>query len=690
VRRGALQEINWHRIATRLALALAGALPASGAAPAPPAPADPPAADVPAAPSAASTQPPAPAPDTALEEIISRVATRTDRPLSLAPASVTVLRGDQLEDLGVRFLTDALRAVPGLEVVRISSTESNVAARGFNDDSSASQGILGLLDGRQVYNEFFGGVVWESIPVVLDDIERIEVIRGPGSFIHGPNAMHGLVSIVTKSPLDYPRDLVHAEASCGSYRSHVESLTVVHRREVDGFKVKLFRDDLNEFEPAGENAKDKLAGEFRYATQLGRKDHQLDVSAGFSEQKLNVLLPTFAGLPGVTLATEILDGFVRTQYTLDHFKAQGSWTHSTCEIRPAAIYPAFDLALDTVDLDLQHTVSLAEIHAVTAGTGYRLAAFETNDQDVSDGRHHTGLAWAFAQDEWTAVPNRLWVTAGVRYDHHSVSGGNVSPHLAAVWKLAAEREQYLRAGAGYGYRNPSLRELWMDMPLDVPGLPASPVIAGNKRLDAEQLRSFEIGYAGRWGSPHAHTRVDAVAYYNLFDRGIDYRPVDYFSSPPFPSGTPSRFEPVNSAKDEAYGVEIEVRRAFSDAASAFANYSFAVRQDRDTHARNPLTPNHKANAGLRVVPLPNLTVSTWATFFDDTTGYDPAGAGRLVDRTTSEYVLLNLRLAYTFRWGDADWTAYLQAFNLLDHDHREHPEGDPYGLILMGGIAIRW
>ena len=165
---------------------------------------------------------------------VDPITIRRPQPFPWAAATFTGLDGDDVRDFGGRFFTDSLRRVPGLEVQRVSSTESNVSARSYNDDSSASQGILGLLDGRQVYNDFFGGVFWDAIPMTLDEIKAIEVIRGPGSFLHGPNAMHGLVNFITKSPLDYAEGTtagheVFLSVAGGSHRANVESLTFVKR-----------------------------------------------------------------------------------------------------------------------------------------------------------------------------------------------------------------------------------------------------------------------------------------------------------------------------------------------------------------------------------------------------------------------------------------------------------------------------
>ncbi len=623
-------------------------------------------------------------------------------PLARVPSSVTLLDGGEVETLGVRFLTDALRRVPGLEVQRISSTESNVSVRSYNDDSSSSQGILGLVDGRQVYNEFFGGVLWEALPVDLGDIERVEVVRGPSSFLYGPNAMHGLVNIVTKSPTRYLRDARGKETddadlsdeiivagSYGSYRSSTSSVTYVRREPDFAFKGKLVRDDIDEFEPSRKNAKDKAFFELRYETLLGAKDRRLDVSVGASRQKVNALIPTFGPLPAAEFAGDTEEEFVRAAFTWGaaadgQLKARASFTHFEVDTVPqgvfvaAPVYAPFTARVETGDLNVEYSRVLMDRHVATLGAGARTASFTTDDQDISDGRHSTTLVSLFLQDEVEIAKGSLWLTAGGRWDNHSITGNALSPRVAVVGRVADGQDpvregHYLRASAGYGYRNPSLRELWFDMPV----LGGAATIVGNRRLDPEQMRSFELSY---WGQPGGGARYSLTSYYNLVDRLVQFLP---------DPSDPSLLEPQNVGKEDAYGVEAEVELPIRPWLAAFANDAYEIRRDRDTGKRNPSGPRNKANAGLRVeLPDEGVSISVWGNFFDDTAFIDPAG-GQVIG-SVDAYFLLNARVAYRLPWGGGSARVYLQAFNLLDHDHREHPEGDRYGLLLVAGFEARW
>lgn len=590
------------------------------------------------------------------------------QPLPRAPSTISVLSGDDLRDLGVRFFSDGLRRVPGMEVTRISSTEANVSLRGYNDDTSAAQGILALVDGRQVYNEFFGSVVWETLPVSLQEIERVDVIRGPGSFLHGPNAMHGLVNIVTRSPLQYRDREVIVSGSGGSYRSNEATLTYVRREGDTAVKATLAWDDIAEFQPSHQDAKDKRFLELR-AEHAFEAGHRIDLSAGISRQKFNVLIPTFGILPPTEFANEAQEEFVKAVWSFGSLRVQAAWTHFDSESIPENVfYSSFDTLLDTADLDVQYSISPFANHQVTAGAGYRLSTFTTDNLDVSGDRHSTGLEWIFLQDEITLARD-LWITGGVRVDHHSTSGTNASPRLAVVWE--AQPDHFLRASFGTGFRNPSLREIWFDMPV-AGGLAA---VQGTHDLKAEQVRSFELGYSGR---PMKDLSLQVNGYYNRFDRLIEFR-----------STSPTTFAPLNANKEEAYGVETEITYLVTDWLSVFANHAFGIRRDRETHDRNPSAPRHKANAGARLSSSGGFSAMLWATYFDDVEFSDPTGSVFL--GTVEEYALLNLRASYRIAVGaKSEARAFVQAFNLLDHDHHEHLQGDSYGLILTGGLELQW
>jgi outer membrane receptor for ferrienterochelin and colicin len=618
-------------------------------------------------------------------------STLTPTMLHRSSATVSVITGEDLRTLGVPTFTDALRIVPGFEVAKISASESGVSVRSYTGPAAASQGILALIDGRQVYNEFFGGVFWESLPVTLDEIKAIEVIRGPGSFLHGPNAMHGFVNFITKTPLDYEEGMtagheVFLSAAGGSHRANTESMTFVRREGNSGFKATVAHDDIDEFD--GGNTRDKYWADLRLRSRLD-EGHVIDVAGGVSRSRFNVLFPRIflapppePPLPTATYDTKAQEGYLRATYLMGNdLILKANWNHFGADGMPSAVYVPFVVVVDTADVDLQYSLAPLPGNRITLGTGYRFATFDTRDADVSDGRHATHLGWVFVQDEW-ALGSQFFVTGGARVDVHSEAGTSVAPRLALVWEFdpaeggpfpSPEAGQSLRATVGYGYRNPSLRDLWFDMTLQVS---PNPTITGNRDLKPEMMRSFEVGY---WGRPTDRLQAECSVYYNLGDRLVAFQGN---------AGPPLTASRQNFNKEDAYGLEASVEYQLTGDLYTFANYAYEIRRDRETHQRISDGPRHKANAGVRAVQEAHLSGMLWVTLFDSVEFIDKSTRGRLGG--VPSYTLVNAKLWYPFHLGKADGRVFLQGFNILDRVHREHPEGDEYGLLAMAGVELAW
>jgi outer membrane receptor protein involved in Fe transport len=234
-----------------------------------------------------------------------------------------------------------------------------------------------------------------------------------------------------------------------------------------------------------------------------------------------------------------------------------------------------------------------------------------------------------------------------------------------VWEL--KEQQYLRASAGSGFRNPSLRELWFDMPLT--GFPVT--VRGNEDLDAEQIRSFELAYLFERGAVLPRLKASVNAYYNLIDELIVFQ-LDPIAG---------EIVPENSNDEEAFGFEAEVDYLVNDTTSVFANYSWGEQRDRDTGEINQMNPRHKANAGVRRSTPDGFSAMLWASYFDET---------RFSGVTVDEYVIVNGSVSKTFTMGESRGRLFLDAFNLLGNDHREHPDGQSYGMILQAGLGVTW
>lgn len=617
------------------------------------------------------------------------------------PSTATVLTEDDIRYSGVRYLSDILRMVPGMEVMRTTSTASNASLRGFSEDATAAQGIMVLIDGRQAYNEFYGNAFWDLIPVELDEIKLIEVIRGPMSFLYGPNAMHGLVNIITKTPKDYDRDdgsdYYRFSVRAGTYDSIVSSLTYSKwdKQEKSGLKTVFVFDDIGQFESDRSGSRDKRFAELSYTNQVGEDDeHTFGLTTTISDQAFDLVIPRFVSgaaptIPPAVYRSQAREATFKGDYRDGNFRAKGVWVGFDADSVANLFYESFKVDVDTFDLDLLYSFQLMEDHFLTAGAGARYSIFSTAEENVSNGKHDTNLAWAFMQDEVELQPN-LFFTGGIRFDRHSEAGNNPSPRAALVWQFLEQHA--LRTSYGTGFRFPSMRENWFHLPVNVPSLPTL-TVGGNQGLVAEELRSLELGYSGIFEitepvtgtetDPDADARVDKISstleigltgYYNKIDNLVSFQPT---TSPPGRA-------PQNTDNDEAFGIEFEAKAVHSEEFMTFLNYSWGQRRDRATHTRNPIAPRHKGNIGFRWSPQANagswdgVRAMLWASYFDAT---------RVFDVTVGDHVMLNGSFSYPFLDNNKA-RVFVEGFNLLDNDHREHPDGDSYGAMVSAGVTV--
>jgi iron complex outermembrane receptor protein len=614
------------------------------------------------------------------------------QPSASAPSSVTVLRGRDLERSGARTLTDALRMAPGVETTRLSSTESGVSFRGYADSATAAQGVLALVDGRQAMNPFFGSVLWDQLLVRGDDIAQVEIVRGPGSFLHGPDAMHGVVSVETRKPLEHATSSSAVTASAGNVGFVETGATVVHRTENTGMKLSGQWDDVDRFGggvPADDGAsRDRAMGDVAYEARIGADPrHVVGLQAGVSAQQFDLLLPSVAGAPPARFDERGREAYTQLRYRRGDprgnvFTARASWTGFTAESEPSAVYQPFTVDQQVVDGELRWTL-LEGDHALTGGVGGRRSSFDTDDADVSDGAHAVDQGWAFAQDDVRLVDG-VTATVGARVDEHGTTGTTLSPRGALVWEFVDAH--FARASAGRGFRNPSLRELWFDMPLAVPGAPTPVVVRGDRDLAPESLTSYELAYFGSWGpvvdrSPAGLPGARDTAH--RFEGGVlgFLNRVDDLISFAATPGATTVVAPRNGADEEAYGVEVEGRYVFSDDFSAFGNHAWTQRRDRATGDRSPFAPEHKSNLGVA------WTGSRW----EATLWAYRQDAVALFGQDVPSYLLLNGSVSWRFDLNlAAKGRLFLRAFNLLDDEHREHPEGDLMGLLFSVGVQIAW
>jgi len=407
-----------------------------------------------------------------------------------APAATTVLRREDIQRLGATTLPDLLRTVPGLHVAQIDGNKWGVSSRGFNGFFGGK--LLVLIDGRSIYNSIYSGVFWDANDISLDDIARIEVVRGPGAALWGANAVNGVINIVTRSAHETQGG--QATVAAGNVERGLVNLRWGATSE-QGTAWRLYarsrnRDDQQALTGRGA-ADDAWRADrigFRADSAPGNETWMLNGEAyqGHSGGAANPL-STANDIAGQHLLGRLnrrLEGGsqLQVQGYIDHsWRREGS-SGSVLEETVA-------------DVDLQHSLFLTPAHRLTWGGGWRQYRFDSvgsTKLSFSPAASQRTVTNLFVQDEWTVVPDALQVIAGAKLEKVPGHGVAWQPNLRAVWNVAAGHA--LWAGTARAVRSPN--QVDTAIRFTGPGVGPLPAI-GDPGFRPERLHSLEAGWRGQ-------------------------------------------------------------------------------------------------------------------------------------------------------------------------------------------------
>lgn len=501
---------------------------------------------------------------------------KEDQKLSRVAAAVFVITQEDIQRSGATSIPDLLRMVPGLDVAQINANSWAISARGFN--SEFADKLLVLVDGRAVYTPTFAEVNWDSLDVPLEDIDRIEVIRGPGGTVWGNNAVNGVISIITMRAQDTRGALV----SSGGGTFEQGFGTARYGGQIKGnTDYRIFTDyrNLNHFPDLnGQNAEDGshlLHGGFRVDSNLGTKDTLIlegDLYTGGEGESIvhSVLSPpedvnefTIANLSGGDLLGRWSHAFsnrsdVALQVYFDRYTRSGPESH---EVR------------NTVDFDFQHHILLGSRNDVTWGLGYRYSGDQTVgtiDQSFNPPDRWGDLFNFFIEDQITLKPDRLFLYVGTKGENNYFTGFDVEPSIRLAW--SPTKRQTLWAAISDAHRAPSQRDVSLNAALSALPGPTEVVLTGNSNFSDEILIAYEVGYRAQINS---RVSVDLATYLNDYHDLESIEPLPSYiqpgSSPP-DLIVPSTF--ANKLHGTTGGTEVSVRWAVNDRWSLSPGYSF--------------------------------------------------------------------------------------------------------------------
>jgi len=582
-----------------------------------------------------------------LLEIEITSVSKSAESLFAAAASVSVVTNEEIRRSGASSIPEALRLVPGVDVARVSANSWAVSARGFNNNFANK--LLVLIDGRSVYSPLFGGVYWDTQALRMDDIERIEVVRGPGGTVYGANAVNGVINVITKHS-ERTHGLA-AEAGYGNLeptgnaRYGGQAGDAHWRVYVNGFQ----RNDFD-FEGGGgaNDGYSMVQGGFR-------GDWEMNESHSFTLQG---------------------DGYGGADDDDNPFEAEGGnvlfrWNYEQSELSKTSVQVYFDHQLreqitrerrNTTDIDFQHDWSGLDPLTITWGSNFRISTDDitaVTDTALSKQYEAFKTAGGFLQGQYEILEDVLVATAGTKLDWNSFTGFEYQPSGRVRWTPV---ESHTIWGAiSRAVRLPTRVDRDLDYDL---GLIR---IRGNEDFESEDLLAFEMGYRT---TPIPELAFEVSGFFFQYE---NLRTTSELTGP-----TDLTFE--NNLDADTWGVDVETTWQVIDDLRLVFGYTFF---DGDSNPTGPIAlednaedanPNHKVTAQA-LIDLPwNLELDTWVSWTAEVSG----SPGNPIAVPIDDYVRLDVRIG----WQPTDhWEFSLSGQNLVEDEHVEFFDSQALGVV---------
>jgi iron complex outermembrane receptor protein len=573
-------------------------------------------------------------------------ATKSSTPLRDAPASIYVISHDDIVRSGARSLPEALRLAPNLQIAQTSATNYVITARGFsgnNGDQAFSNKLLVLIDGRSVYTPLFSGVYWDTQDVPLDDIDRIEVISGPGSALWGANAVNGVINIITRKAAETQGGLVEAEAGNRNRGVSVRyggmigpdlawRLYVKDERFDDTLTSAGVRTNDGEDKPQGGGRIDWTPTSHDTVTLQGDDYQGVEAQQG-------------AGLLDLD-GSDVLARWSHACSSGATFQVQTYWDRT----RRFTEGGGGGFSLDTYDIDSQAGFALGAAQQIVVGAGFRQSAYDIVGAPTLLFAPATGnlaLADGFVQDS-LRVDSRITLIAGVKLENDPYSGFAALPSIRLSFK--PDDRVMVWAAASRAIRSPT--------PFDtdvIEKIGSTVYLVGAPDFRPETLTAYETGARLQ---PSPRLSVSVSTYYNVYD---DLRSVE---------STPTSFIPLywgNDLRGHTWGLDAWSDYKVADWWRLKASFSLLREQLGFKSGASGLLgvaqagddPRQRASLGSTFDLGPRVSLAADLRYVD-----------ALPDPFVPAYVELNSRLAWAV---SRRLELSLAGFNLLHAHHQEFP-----------------
>jgi len=490
-----------------------------------------------------------------LMQITITSVSKKPQALSDAAAAIFVITQDDIHRSGVTSIPEALRMAPGLQVARIGAEKWAITSRGFNGQTANK--LLVLMDGRTLYSPSFSGVYWDIRDTLLEDIDRIEVIRGPGGTIWGANAVNGIINIITKKASSTEGGLVRVSAGdeeriTGGLRYGAAVGESTHARAYltyrnhDSFGLHGTETDAND-------DWESIHGGFRMDGGTARHDSWTLQGGVYAEDANQLVSPYYESKPPYKSAA--FDNYDASGWNMlarwqHQFSVDNSWTIQTYYDFTNRDELYVEQTQKIFDVDFQHQLQLGTYHDLIWGLGYRNIRDEFDNTFqllFSPDSATLELFSAFVQDEIMLMPDRLWLTLGSKIEHNDFTGCEIQPSGRLLFKPV--KDQTVWAAISRAVRTPARAErdarFTVGMIPEMPPYPAPLFLWGNENYDSEDVLAYELGYRI---VPLKQLSLDIALFYNDYD---NLRTATPLVMPPT-----SRIQFENKSSGSSYGFEL--------------------------------------------------------------------------------------------------------------------------------------
>jgi iron complex outermembrane receptor protein len=512
--------------------------------------------------------------DLPLEDLLTLEATsvaKKRQKVSEAAAAVFIITQEDIRRSAASSIPDLLRMVPGVEVATIQNSLVAVTARGFSGRFGNS--LLVMIDGRTIYSTSLSGVLWDQQMLPLDDIERIEVVRGPGATLWGSNAVNGVINIISKHSSDAQggtanvRIGLNKQQANGSFGGRLD----------ENISYRLYA-NLSSFDGLLGEDGEKLTGRYQAAAVGTRIDYEPNGADAFTLQT-EYSQGEFA-IPVLNVRDDFLNpGYDSIRFDSEFSAAHilGRWTHESSNDLDWSVQAYFDrvkrkayggdLQQDVIDFDFGLRWQANDIHEINLGLGARVSTDSLiSESNFAFGNEKRNDKWlsGYVQDEITLVPDRLSLTVGSKIEFNSFTGIELQPSARMMYRPTPNFAIW--AGASRAARTPSgfERDAELRLTVELPGtannplsLPIYPVLFGDPDLRAEHSTSYEAGIRTEiiegWS-------LDVAVYRTVYSHVVTLDQTGQnliFQQPiPFPVGVEALIAFANNGEAKTWGAEV--------------------------------------------------------------------------------------------------------------------------------------